>query len=188
MACPPKGCSTRGWCGFPFAPIHPSISPTHGLFGIIQAATQPPSRGPDGQFLPVAHLGPIEDSFIGGWTMPAQRQPSPHPIPSGSNGDAGIQSGAAAPPPSLSPHLLQTGYPFVPTPPPSAPSVIHGVQPSFNQNPLSRLSAVERSQTLNRRKTVMHPYLQYMCGPLLRYDAVDEHGVWHGAAMIVSKC
>ncbi|KAI0003344.1 hypothetical protein BJV74DRAFT_876259 [Russula compacta] len=126
---------------------------------------EPPSRGPDGQFRPVGHLQPIEDSFIGGWTMPAQRQPSPLPTPSGSNGDAGIQSGAAAPPSSLSPHLLQTGYPF---------------------NPLSRLSAVERSQMLNRRKTLMHPYLQFMCGPLLRYDTVDEHGVWHGAAMIVT--
>ena len=34
----------------------------------------------------------------------------------------------------------------------------------------------------------MNPYLQYMCGPLLRYDTVDESGVWHGAALIVSEC
>jgi hypothetical protein len=34
----------------------------------------------------------------------------------------------------------------------------------------------------------MQPYLQFMCGPLLRYDTVDEHGVWHGAALIVSEC
>jgi hypothetical protein len=34
----------------------------------------------------------------------------------------------------------------------------------------------------------MQPYLQFMCGPLLRYDTVDEHGVWHGAALVVSEC
>lgn len=33
----------------------------------------------------------------------------------------------------------------------------------------------------------MHPNLQFMCGPLLRYDTVDERGVWRGAAMIVSE-
>jgi hypothetical protein len=33
----------------------------------------------------------------------------------------------------------------------------------------------------------MNPYLQFMCGPLLRYDTVDEQGVWHGAALIVSE-
>lgn len=32
----------------------------------------------------------------------------------------------------------------------------------------------------------MNPYLQFMCGPLLRYDTVDERGVWHGAALIVT--
>lgn len=31
----------------------------------------------------------------------------------------------------------------------------------------------------------MNPYLQLMVGPLLRYDTVDEFGVWHGACLIV---
>jgi E3 ubiquitin-protein ligase NEDD4 len=35
-------------------------------------------------------------------------------------------------------------------------------------------------------KRSMHPYLQFMCGPLLRYDSVDSDGVWRGAALIVS--
>jgi len=26
-----------------------------------------------------------------------------------------------------------------------------------------------------------------MCGPLLRYDTVDEQGVWRGAALLVSE-
>lgn len=32
----------------------------------------------------------------------------------------------------------------------------------------------------------MSPYLQFMVGPLLRYDTVDENGLWHGAVLIVS--
>ncbi|KAG8704747.1 hypothetical protein FRC08_002055 [Ceratobasidium sp. 394] len=31
----------------------------------------------------------------------------------------------------------------------------------------------------------MRPHLQFMCGPLLRYDTVEK-GVWYGAAMIVT--
>lgn len=46
------------------------------------------------------------------------------------------------------------------------------------------MSAVERSQNLRVQR--MHPILQFMAGPLLRYDTVDADGVWHGAAMIVS--
>lgn len=34
----------------------------------------------------------------------------------------------------------------------------------------------------------MEPHLQFICGPLLRYDTVDELGKWHGAALIVSEC
>jgi hypothetical protein len=33
----------------------------------------------------------------------------------------------------------------------------------------------------------MEPHLQFMVGPLLRYDTVDENGLWRGAALIVSK-
>ena len=50
---------------------------------------------------------------------------------------------------------------------------------------MSILSAVERSQYL--RAVRMNPYLQLMVGPLLRYDTVDELGVWHGACLIVCE-
>jgi hypothetical protein len=91
--------------------------------------------------------------------------------------------------PYPSPHLQQTGYPFVPPSGSVSPALQQGgVRPSMDENPLAQLGPVERSQTLNLRKKTMQPYLQYMCGPLLRYDTVDEHGVWHGAALIVSKC
>jgi len=95
------------------------------------------------------------------------------------------------PSPYLSTHLQQSGYPFVRAPPGSVPPALQfqgGVRPSMDESPLAQLSPVERSQTLNLRKRIMQPYLQFMCGPLLRYDTVDEHGVWHGAALIVSKC
>lgn len=34
----------------------------------------------------------------------------------------------------------------------------------------------------------MNPSLQFMVGPLLRYDTIDKDGIWHGAALIVSEC
>jgi hypothetical protein len=120
--------------------------------------------------------------------MATPGQPSSLPASPEGNGNVGTPLGVPGPPsPALSAHLLQTGYPFVFQPPPSHPGVIHGVRPSFDESTLSQLGPVERSQALNLRKRVMHPYLQYMCGPLLRYDTIDEYGIWHGAALIVSE-
>ena len=49
---------------------------------------------------------------------------------------------------------------------------------------LTTMNPVERTQHL--RAGTMNPMLQLMCGPLLRYDTV-ENGVWYGAAMVVSE-
>ncbi|KAF8479014.1 hypothetical protein DFH94DRAFT_693399 [Russula ochroleuca] len=151
-----------------------------------QDVAQPPARGPDGLFRPVAQVEPMEDSFIGGWTMPV-RQPSPRPTPPASNGDGSIPMGVPGPSPLLSAHLQQTGYPFVRPPSTSGlpAAAQHGPRPSSDDSPLAKLSPVERSQVLNLRKTTMQPYLQFMCGPLLRYDTIED-GVWHGAALIVT--
>ena len=133
----------------------------------------------------------MEDNFIGGWTMPAgPTYPSPHPTQQPyTNGDGSTQMNTALPPPRLSPHLQQTGYPFIRPPSGSvSPALQGGVRQSTDESPLAQLGPVERSQNLNLRKRIMQPYLQFMCGPLLRYDAVDQNGVWHGAALIVSKC
>jgi hypothetical protein len=51
---------------------------------------------------------------------------------------------------------------------------------------LTSLTAVQRSEAL--RQARMQPYLQFMVGPLLRYDTVDGNKVWHGAVLIVSTC
>ena len=162
------------------------------LFGFVQQSDLPPSRGPDGHYRSSAiQVEPMDDAFIGGWAMAAPGHSSSLPAQPEGNGNVGAQLGIPAPPPPApSAHLLQTGYPFVPQtplPPPPPPGVIHGVTPSFNQSTLSRLGPVERSEALNLKKRTMHPYLQYMCGPLLRYDTVDEHGVWYGAALIISE-
>ena len=121
--------------------------------------------------------------------MPTPGHPSPGPTQQPqTNGDGSAQMNVPQPSPFLSPHLQQTGYPFVRPPSASASSGLQGgVHASTDENPLAQLSPVERSQTLNLKKRTMQPYLQFMCGPLLRYDTVDEHGVWHGAALIVSK-
>jgi hypothetical protein len=66
-------------------------------------------------------------------------------------------------------------------------SPVHGVPPSFDGS-LSQLKPVERSERLNLKRKLMDPYLQFMCGPLLRYDTIDEDGVWRGAALVVRKC
>lgn len=50
---------------------------------------------------------------------------------------------------------------------------------------LSQKSAVERSHFL--RIARMEPALQLMVGPLLRYDTVDNRGVWNGFALVVSE-
>ncbi|KAH0827015.1 hypothetical protein J3R83DRAFT_4684 [Lanmaoa asiatica] len=49
---------------------------------------------------------------------------------------------------------------------------------------LAQLPAAERSRM--QRAPRMDPYLQFMVGPLLRYDTVDENGLWNGAVLIVT--
>jgi hypothetical protein len=47
------------------------------------------------------------------------------------------------------------------------------------------MGAVERTQALKVAR--MTPHLQFMCGPLLRYDTVDANKFWRGFVLIVSK-
>ncbi|KNZ75467.1 hypothetical protein J132_02800 [Termitomyces sp. J132] len=76
-------------------------------------------------------------------------------------------------PPQHGGYQYQPGYHYQP-----------GTQSTTTPTQLTQLSAVERSQAL--RIARMDPHLQFMVGPLLRYDTVDEFGIWHGAAMIVT--
>ncbi|KAI0350240.1 hypothetical protein OH77DRAFT_1431241 [Trametes cingulata] len=114
--------------------------------------------------------------------------------------------GGFLPPPSPQPDVLRGRTPPPPLPPkdpswlrpgvriPSAgnaswseasrtESTASGAANSL-QSLFANMSAVERSKNL--RVARMNPYLQFMAGPLLRYDTMDERGVWRGAAMIVT--
>lgn len=150
---------------------------THGSFKRVQEAASTPFRGPDGHFPPTSQIESTDDVFIGGWVMPAPRHPSPLPTcPEGtSSGDASVQLDDTQPLCFPTPRFRQTGYPFV-----------RQSDQSMDDTLGSQLSATERSQAFKRSRRFMDPYLQFTCGPLLRYDSIDSNGVWHGAALIVS--
>ncbi|KAJ7109226.1 hypothetical protein C8R44DRAFT_280276 [Mycena epipterygia] len=86
------------------------------------------------------------------------------------------------------PHL-RPSTPAPPLPPKDAIYTQPGYQfgqttkSSITSSHLTTMSAVERSNAL--RIPRMNPHLQFMVGPLLRYDTV-ENGVWHGAVLIVT--
>jgi hypothetical protein len=119
-------------------------------------------RGPDGRFVPVQEVGPLPDgSFVGGFPMP------------------GI-------PPSLPPRARPSHFQQSP----SGTKTSHVRSESSTSIVrtesayLAQLPPAERSRMQRAPRT--DPYLQFMVGPLLRYDTVDENGLWHGAVMIVS--
>ncbi|KAI0274396.1 hypothetical protein BGY98DRAFT_71415 [Russula aff. rugulosa BPL654] len=139
-------------------------------------AASTPYRGPDGHFRPSSHIETTDGVFIGGWVMPTPGQPPPFPPYPDASGSGDASFNVTPPPQFLGPQQFrQTGYPFV-----------HQPGPFMGDTPGSHLSAAERSQAFKHRKRFMDPYLQFTCGPLLRYDNVDSDGVWHGAALIVT--
>ena len=122
-------------------------------------------RGPDGRFLPVQEVGPLPDgSFSGSFPMPG--------------------------PPSLPPRTHRPSASSFQRPP-RGPRTSHDSRSETsppivrtNSAHLAQLPPAERSRMQRAPRT--DPYLQFMVGPLLRYDTVDENGLWHGAVMIVS--
>lgn len=87
------------------------------------------------------------------------------PLP---NGHFATQSQPGANPPSYTPWPSNISVS-------SSQSIAH----------LAQLSPSERSRL--QRIPQMNPYLQFMVGPLLRYDTIDKDGIWHGAALIVTS-
>jgi hypothetical protein len=73
-------------------------------------------------------------------------------------------------------------------PPPPPKDVYSTITPSDGSSVwssrLSGMTAVERSKAL--RTARMDPHLQFMVGPLLRYDTIDQQGYWNGSVLIVS--
>ncbi|KAF8626225.1 hypothetical protein AX15_004912 [Amanita polypyramis BW_CC] len=64
-----------------------------------------------------------------------------------------------------------------------APPLHPGVRHHATSGELAHLSAAERSRRLWVAR--MDPPLQFMCGPLLKYDTVVD-GIWYGAALIIT--
>ncbi|KAH7922819.1 hypothetical protein BV22DRAFT_1069793 [Leucogyrophana mollusca] len=131
-------------------------------------------RGADGKFQAVEEVIPLPDGgqFIGGFHPPASPSPgTPPPVP---------------------PKPYRTGY-FTHSPTHTRPnysdyatgsSQLEQTASTSTASHLSQLSPVERSRA--QRIARMEPHLQFMVGPLLCYDTVDEDGLWHGAALIVT--
>ncbi|KAI0071818.1 hypothetical protein K474DRAFT_1712149 [Panus rudis PR-1116 ss-1] len=131
-----------------------------------------PHRGPDGRFTPVEpEVAPLDQGFIGGFAPPS---PGPPPLPPKDDGSYYGANGYHNAP-GHAPNYSQASL---------ADTINSRNSVLYATRHLARLSAVERSQNLRIQR--MNPHLQFMAGPLLRYDTVDQQGIWHGAAMIVT--
>lgn len=104
-------------------------------------------------------IGPMQENFIGGLRVPPNWVQPPPPS----------SYGPLPPSGDYRRYGEYNGMPSASSGPPGA---------------WASMSAPERSNIL--RAPRMEPHLQFMVGPLLRYDTVDEHGVWHGAVLIVT--
>jgi hypothetical protein len=124
-----------------------------------------PRRDANGHYQPVAQIMPMNDLFVGGFD---NRMPPPTPPPK-EYIQQYIQSQQNGRPRQIS---QVSGAPI-------------STKTSASSSKLTHMSAVERSQAF--RIARMEPHLQLMVGPLLRYDTIDEQGVWNGFALVVSK-
>ncbi|KAJ7063156.1 hypothetical protein C8F01DRAFT_1131743 [Mycena amicta] len=120
-----------------------------------------PHRGENGHFLPV-ETPPValDESFIGGFDPYLRSRP---PTPS---------TPRPPPPPPKDALYNSSGFRFGST-----------TTKTSLSSTFTTMSAIERSEA--QRIPRMDPLLQFMVGPLLRYDTV-EGGVWRGAVMIVT--
>ncbi|KAG2158423.1 uncharacterized protein EDB93DRAFT_1077236 [Suillus bovinus] len=126
-------------------------------------------RGPGGRYPPVEEIDPLPDGVgrtqAGGFGIPRLSSLTPGTPP------------PAVPPKYFTDNPAQNVYASASLPIERLASGSSGV--SFVHMP-----AVERSRA--QRLPKMEPHLQFMVGPLLRYDTVDENGLWRGAALIVT--
>lgn len=124
-----------------------------------------PTRGPDGHYQPVEQIMPMNEGFPGGFKPVNPDKFGPPPAP---------------PKEYVKKYMDMNGH-GKQHPVPAKISA----KASASSSRLTHKSAVERSQAL--RIARMDPHLQLMVGPLLRYDTVDEGGVWHGFALVVCE-
>ena len=106
------------------------------------------------------------EGFVGGFATP--RPGAPAPPPKDDRYQHGWPTPSLTPASSIGPSWTQSEHED-----PSVPE-----QYVYATHQLAHMTAIERSQNL--RVATMNPVLQFMAGPLLRYDTVDADGVWHG--------
>lgn len=119
------------------------------------------TRGPDGRFIPVEEVGPLPDGSLSGGP-PSSMAGIPPPLPPRRSQRPSIDSKTTL----------------------GSPSETSVLEARIDSAYLAQLPPAERARI--QRVPRMDPHLQLMVGPLLRYDTVDENGLWHGAALIVS--
>lgn len=145
---------------------------------------------------PVEQVGPIEESFIGGFyghrppTSPSSSIPPPIPPKDGMPYSPRTEYPPPTdgmPVPSIQQDTALPGHLRPPVPhqqPMNQPAFPSHAQPSIPTEQLTHLTAVERSKILKVAR--MEPHLQFMCGPLLKFDTIDSQHTWLGAALIVT--
>ncbi|OAX39189.1 hypothetical protein K503DRAFT_799850 [Rhizopogon vinicolor AM-OR11-026] len=129
-------------------------------------------RGPNASHLPVEEIDPLpEDSRIasGYRVLPLPPTPgTPPSVPPKPDTDL---------PAYFSENDAYNAY----------ASASHPMEPSVSSKPsvhLAQMPAVDRSRA--QKLARMEPHLQFMVGPLLRYDTVDQNELWRGAALVVT--
>ncbi|KAF8557334.1 hypothetical protein OG21DRAFT_1475599 [Imleria badia] len=123
-------------------------------------------RGPDGRFVPVAEVGPLPDgSFASGFPIPGV----PPSLPPRTRYPSTTHHSRHSSSDTRSSHVRSE----------TATSMVR-----TDSAYMAQLPPAERARMQKAPRT--DPYLQFMVGPLLRYDTVDENGLWHGAVMIVT--
>jgi hypothetical protein len=144
-----------------------------------QELEQEPQRDYEGNYVPYEQqVQPMQEDFIGGFHPGLQQPPPPPPKDRHSalrfpGLDTFSRSNTIDD--SQAPRPWVPAYPAMPK------------SPSVSAPDMSNMSAVERSKL--QKTARMHPHLQFMCGPLLRYDDItDQRSIWRGFVMIVSTC
>ncbi|KAG8755594.1 hypothetical protein FRC14_003824 [Serendipita sp. 396] len=140
----------------------------HALRRARASYDEPFETNPDGSYRPRITVNPINEPYTGSY----------HQASTSSS------SGTWAPPPGPPPGSSANppGYYAHANHPPSW--MPNEEKMAFEGKERPTLSAIERSNSYGRLDR-MEPHLQFLCGPLLRYDTVYA-GKWHGAILIVT--
>ncbi|KAG8782803.1 hypothetical protein FRC15_006245 [Serendipita sp. 397] len=140
----------------------------HALRRARASYDEPFETNPDGSYRPRITVNPINEPYTGSYHQASTSSSSGTWVP-----PSGPPPGSSANPPGYYAHANH--------PPSWMPDE---EKMAFEGKERPTLSAIERSNSYGRLDR-MEPHLQFLCGPLLRYDTVYA-GKWHGAILIVT--